>query len=177
MDPGAAIQAYNPLLSGEALTVGASVSASLFALAAVVASNMRRQGVRLRGAVVNGARMAKAANKTLATVTAPTPLLSGIYRGRTVEMTMTEAGLLRVTARIVNSSGVFAEFSKGDFPILPWLTGASSYRLKAMPERWAIAVRVKHLLFSCQLNDEEPEKMRRALDLTCDLAEAIDRKA
>lgn len=170
------MQSYNPLLSGEALTVGASVSASLLALAAVVASNVRRQGVRLRTPVVNGARPAKAANKNAVESRAVTPLLSGIYRGRTVEMTMAESGLLCVTARVVNSSGVFAEFSKGDFPLLPWLTGASAYRLKAMPERWSIAVRGKHLLFSCQLNEEEPEKMRRALDLTCDLAEAIDRK-
>jgi hypothetical protein len=170
------MQAYNPLLSGEALTVGASVSASLLALAAVVASNVRRHGVRLRGTVVNGARPAKTAVKSYAGAGAATPLLSGIYRGRTVEMTMTEAGLLCVTARMVNPSGVFAEFSKGDFPLLPWLHGASAYRLKAMPERWSIAVRGRHLLFSCQLNEEEPEKMRRALDLTCDLAEAIDHK-
>ena len=158
MDPGAILHSYSPL-SGEAM----AASASLLAVAAAVVSRVRRNGVRLRAVKPKDAHLQGTG-----------PLLSGIYRNRSVELSMAESGLLYVTARVTNGAGLFSEFSKGDWADEPWLPTAASYRLRAWPERWSVAVRGRSLLFSCRLTAHDPEKMRRALDLACDLADAVD---
>jgi hypothetical protein len=151
---------YVPLLTGEVM----AVSASVMAFAAVVASKVRRHAVRLHNANKSHLQWGKNAG----------PLLSGIYRGRSVEMTLAENGLLFITARTVNRANVASEFATGDRLPISWLPTITAYRLKTLPGHWSVSVRGQHLFFSCQLADNDPERMRRALELTCDLADAVD---
>lgn len=152
---------YTPLLSGEAV----AVSASVMAVAAMVMSNMRRRAVHLRPA---------ARRDPLQWRSGSGPLLSGMYRGRFVEMTLAENGMLCVRAHIRNRAGLFAEFADGDGTGAEWLPPRCLRSLYTLPDRWSIAVRGKQLFFTCFLMDNDPEWMRQALELSCDIAEAAE---
>lgn len=146
---------YTPLLSGEVM----AFSASVLAFAAVLVSKARNQAVRLRGS---------------GSATSAGPLLFGIYRGRAVEMTLAACGTLSITAQVTNTARHAAEFGQSDPLRIPWIPPLCRHRLKAWSGDWNVAVRGKNLFFTCHLPDNAPERMGRALDLTCDIADAVD---
>jgi hypothetical protein len=176
MDPGVAMSPYGPLLHGEVI----AASASLAAAAMFAASYARRQAVRRRNARTGksgtGTKIGDSASLTTLPATGATTglLLSGLYRGRSVEMEMAENGLLCITVRIENERRLFEEFGAGSpFPTATWLTLPCRQTLSALPGRWTVALRGRSLLLTCA-SIHDPERMPRLLELACDLADAAD---
>jgi hypothetical protein len=164
MDPGAMLSHYTPYLSGEVMIASASVAAT----AMFAASYARRQAVRRR--FQKAGRSNGTENNSLSG-----RLLSGVYRGRAVEIDLAADGLLCVTVRIVNEQRVFDEFSADSpLPTNAWLGDSARRALAALSARWSVAIRGRSLYFSYTGHDYDPERMPRLLDLACDLADGVD---
>jgi hypothetical protein len=175
VDPGVAMSPYGPLLHGEVI----AASASLAAAAMFAASYARRQAVRRRNAKV-GKTAGTKAGRSLPPSNLPATgattglLLSGLYRGRSVEMEMAENHLLCITVRITNERRLFEEFGGGSLlPTGTWLNVACRQTLSTLSGRWTVAIRGRSLLFTCA-SIHDPERMPRLLELACDLADAAD---
>jgi hypothetical protein len=147
-----------------------AASASL-AVAALFVFHIRRQAVRRRYSTTGGASTSAAWDHPAAVG----PLLSGTYRGRSVAMAFAGDRRLSVTARLVNYRHLFAEFGAGDrLSGATWLNPACRHKLALLGNGWSVAVRDRCLLFSAPCVDGDPEWQRHLLDLTCDLADAVD---
>jgi predicted membrane chloride channel (bestrophin family) len=158
---GGTFSPVNHYFTGEIV----AVSATATACAAWIASHVRRQTVRRREPSASTLR------ESLKGSTAKL-LLAGEYRGRNVTMMM--AGeWLNVTVRAGNRERIFAEFGSVDRLQIPWLSAACRRRLSAVSAKWSVAVRGSNILLSCYAI-EGPERLRCALDVACDVAEAVD---
>jgi hypothetical protein len=175
VDPGAAIPTYSSFLSGEVMAASASVTA----IAMFAVSYARGRAVRRRQRTGRGTSAASGRIPIPETAPASERLLSGTYRGRSVEIDMAQNGLLYITVRVVNERGIFDEFGAGGpIPTVPWLNESCRRTLAALSARWTVAIRGRSLFFSFSGHgSSDPERMPRLLDLACDLADAVDGRA
>jgi len=166
MDIGGSLSNYAPWQSGGVMAASASLAG-----AALFVSHVRRHAVRRRYTTTGGA----ATSTTWDHPAAAGPLISGIYRGRYVAMAFAGDRRLSVTARLLNYRRLFAEFGAAD-PLsgAAWLNPACRRKLALLGSGWSIAVRDRCLLLSAPCADGDPEWQRHLLDLSCDLADAVD---